>query len=824
MGITHIKPYTDQEFYTLQRDLTRIRFKGLPRELKSATTPFFLLWQPILNKKRTKVLKKPIGGKAWQTKKNLKSYEQLLTEYTDRRMNAPVGIGFAYNEDHPFICIDVDQMTETNQEMIKTLESYTEQSPSGNGQHVIVRVTDKKQFQQIFGNAKHLNNMYRDLYVSTGYVTMTGQSINGHEVKEFDTKELQSILGPYYLAPKEQTPELELEKLVKKARLEEYKESPAVLSSVQIKKYLDALPVQCLTDDTFTRLQQNKIADIDPKCTEEARTPWLIVGQALHNNFSNPMASLLDGFILWQQWSQLGNKYDEKDLIDCWESFSNTNTENPITIKAVIKLFNAQKPLFPDLGARGGKLGTFANFQVYMKFYKYELKFNEISKNLTFNIPKERKEYWKLSKIDSGTVDQKAELIKSDLLSIGFPASAYNKNQLVAFIQSLSQENSYNPIRDYFTECGTEWDEKDRIRDLFATLELTYREQLAGYQIETIYMFLHRWLIQVVAAACRGDKKFDKVLKQFSRVLIFVGSQGIGKTRWIQSLFPETLQKYCLGSKAMKLTGFRSDHVKAVMEITNTLICNINEIDQQFTERNYSDFKEFLDTDEDILVLPYGREPVRQIRRTVFIGSSNLPHFLTDPTGNRRIELIHCRELQVNHGINIDQLWGQVYTLYKNGERWWFDDREPEDELFIRERTRLNSTAMRVRDSSFIGHLEEIYDPQQPHDTWRKMTFVQIRTQVGQYAAQDRNGGVRNQFRAQKGDLENWLKTFRNPISETSGKPGSRVWYYIPPIRGEMAGAGFFEPSDQELKQKEKQMRAQNKYLTRKKSEEVEHV
>jgi hypothetical protein len=601
-----------------------------------------------------------------------------------------------------------------------------------------------------------------------------------------------------------------------KSDLANYKEEASVLSAIQVKKYLDAIPVQCLTEDMFGRLQRDELVEIDLSCTAEARTPWLIVGQAVHNNFSSPMASLLEGFILWQQWSALGNKYDEKDLTDCWKSFGKDTVENPITIKALIKLFNAQKPVFPDLSGRGVVLGTFANFRVYMKFYKYELKLNEISKNLIFKVSKERKDSWGLSKIDSGTIDQKAELIRSDLLSLGFPTSAYSRNQLIAFVQTLSQENSYNPIRNYFTECGTEWDGKDRIKDLFATVDLTYKDQLAEYQIETIYTFLHRWLIQVVAAACRDEKKFDKAFKQFSRVLIFVGSQGIGKTRWIQSLFPKALQRYCLGSKAMKLTGFRSDHVKAVMEITNTLICNINEIDQQFKERNFSDFKEFLDTDEDVLVLPYGREPIRQIRRTVFVGSSNLSRFLTDPTGNRRVELIHCQGLQVDHGINIDQLWGQVYTQYKAGERWWFDDKEPEDELFIQERTRLNSAAMRIRDSSFIGHLEEIYDPKQPHNTWRKMTFVQIRTQVGQYAAQDRNGASRNQFGSQKGDLENWLKMFRNPIAETSGKPGSRVWYYIPPIRGDIAGAEFFKPTDREIEQK-----SQYKYMTRKKKPEL---
>ena len=453
------------------------------------------------------------------------------------------------------------------------------------------------------------------------------------------------------------------------------------------------------------------------------------------------------------------------------------------------------------------------------------MSYNEISKEVECAISGEKLKTWGLSNANDGSLTQKAELIMSDLQVVGFLRSGYKRPQVLEFIQTLASESPYNPIRDYFVECGALWDGVDRLEDLFATVELTNVDQKADYQIETVHMFIRKWLIQVAAAACRGSHKFEKKIKHFNRVLVFVGAQGIGKTKWVQALFPGALQDYCLGAKNLSMSSFRGDRVKTIMEITNTLICNINEIDKQFTDNNYAEFKDFLDTDEDILVLPYGRMPVRRIRRTVFIGSTNTPKFLTDPTGNRRIELIHCDKLESQHDIDLDQLWGQIYNIYKSGERWWFEPQNPADKLFIQERDRLNMGAMKVHSSSFVEYLSEIYDPSQPKEMWSKATFIMIRTQVSQYLAQDRNVDLRNRFSSQKQDLVNWLKQYHSQISETSGLPGARVWYWIPPIREELASAEFFGDSDKEIIRKLDQKPRRVKYMKRKKrEEEATHV
>lgn len=817
------KSFTDDEIRALQIKQTRINFDGLPPPMMADQWPHFLLWRPTINDNRDKLLKKPLNRKGWQLPDRLQTFNAVYDEYAKRYSSAgksidnpPLGLGFAYNDLHPFVCIDVDALTPDNESMVKQLASYTEHSPSGKGLHVIVQATDKASLEEAFGSAAHRKADNRDLYISTGYVTLTGQSLNGATIRVMDSKKLRDILRPYYgRQTLHKEPEiLDIEPIsvldIEPVELLEQ----TTISGPAIKKYLDALPVQCLEEDIFERLQTGDSAIVDLNCTEEARTPWLIVGQAIHNNYLSPMASLLDGFVLWQQWSALGTKYDAKALEDCWRSFK--ETENPITIKALIKLYNAQKPQFPDITPKGALMGTFNNFREYLRYYDYRLKYNEINNQVYMKISKEKLNLWGLSKANGGTLQQKVTLILSDLQIIGFPQRVYRSSQVLDMVNTLAAERAYNPIKDYFRECNTEWDGKDRIKELFDTLVLTNRENLAEYQIETIYMFLRKWLIQVVAAACRKEQKFDTVIKQFNRVLIFVGGQGIGKTRWVQALFPSKIMEYCLGSKELKMSNFRSDYVKTLMEITNTIICNVNEIDRLFTLKTYADFKGFLDTDEDVVVLPYGHEAVRRIRRTIFIGSTNQEKFLTDPTGNRRVELIHVDKLESEHNVDRDQLWGQIHRIYESGERWWFDPDDPGDEKFIQERTRLNKAAMEVISSSFVDSLKEIYDSSQSRRLWHRATFVAIRTQVSQYITQDRNGGLRDQFRSQKRDLENWLKNFNERISETNGQSGAKVYYFMPPIREELAGAGFFEASDQEVASKTKAQDSRRKYLRRK--------
>ena len=71
--------------------------------------------------------------------------------------------------------------------------------------------------------------------------------------------------------------------------------------------------------------------------------------------------------------------------------------------------------------------------------------------------------------------------------------------------------------------------------------------------------------------------------------------------------------------------------------------------------------------------MPYDRAFTTYQRRTAFYASVNAREFLTDTSGNRRFWVLAVKDINVNHGVNMQQLWAQVKdTLYVPGQKNWF--------------------------------------------------------------------------------------------------------------------------------------------------------
>lgn len=95
-----------------------------------------------------------------------------------------LNVGFVFSDDDPFCIIDLDdhgnltpEMRERHQAIIASFDSYTEQSQSGNGQHILLK-TDQ------------VANVRRDnieVYTSMRFVTLTGDKITDcDEIKNRD--------------------------------------------------------------------------------------------------------------------------------------------------------------------------------------------------------------------------------------------------------------------------------------------------------------------------------------------------------------------------------------------------------------------------------------------------------------------------------------------------------------------------------------------------------------------------------------------------------------------------------------------------------------
>ena len=815
----------------LQESTTKIDLQCLPEIMTQIAYPHWLIWEPVPNNYRkkdspcTKILKKPsnpnwaepnegmpfsIAESVYKKRCAIRSekIQDILdlnltdeNEILQAKLGAyrPVGLGFIYTPDHPFICVDIDELTKENLQLIEDLNSYTEVSPSGNGLHVIVKCTsveEKHAIMDVLANGKRRLKAKRDLFIGTGYVTITGllHNLSRLNVRSVDTQELLSILTTYFM-PKDTVAKVSAPSNAKyfaKPSTDEDAETsdptdeettalPGIkknglgaydpLTATQVKNMLAKVPVRCLEDDIFERLFNDEYAVINTDCTDEAREPWLMIGQAIHHNFEGK----LEGYYLWDSWSKEGSKYDATACETIWRSFK--NLERPVTIGALIKLAYAQQPQFPDRTKKGSLKGTLNNFLCYQQFFKFKCFHNAITKESEVDIPDVVMARWQIPKMVDGqklSLSEICELMRTDFISLGFTSSSYSSTQIKRILTSLCKTNSFNPIKDYFEECAKNWDGKDRLTELCDTIKISPCDKRFR---KSYNMFLRKWLLQVVVAACHPS---DRPVR-LNRVLIFSGPQDAGKTKWVESLFPPELLKYCAADKEIRFSSFRTDSVKQTMELATTLICNINEIDRLFKVAAYADFKAFLDQTVDKIVLPYGDSTTEVTRRTVFIGSTNAETFLKDVTGNRRFEIIYVKQLMHRHGIDIGQLWGQIHSFYKQGENWWLEESIPEEAKVMKDRDTINARSMYIGNDAFIEQLDYLFDVDKSQETgeWNLMTFKEVRTIMGL------SGLITNSkaFNQAKIALQLWSTQVSGEGPQNGKGVRPRIYYTMPVLR-----------------------------------------
>ena len=171
-------------------------YEKLPTELKEKAR--FCLWKHESN---GKVPYQINGCKAKATdKKSFSDYKSVVDG-----LNGYDGIGIgifdglcAVDIDH---CVEDGSLSETAQDIIKEMNSYTEYSPSGTGVRIIFKASnpsyDKKHY--------YINNrkLGLEIYVSgytNRFVTITGNALNGNDVSKRDA-ELMRVLEKYMLKP-----------------------------------------------------------------------------------------------------------------------------------------------------------------------------------------------------------------------------------------------------------------------------------------------------------------------------------------------------------------------------------------------------------------------------------------------------------------------------------------------------------------------------------------------------------------------------------------------------------------------------------------------
>jgi len=291
-----------------------------------------------------------------------------------------------------------------------------------------------------------------------------------------------------------------------------------------------------------------------------------------------------------------------------------------------------------DQTDKGKPLATIENLHQLCDTYAVQSRYNAISKEVEVVIP--NSEY---------TTDNERACSVSEVISL---ASRHRMptGTIPEYLLALADRNKYNPVANWID--GAAWDGQDRIEALCDSLDPKDR---------TLAMiFLKRWLISAVAAA------FEPEGVAAHGVLVLQGAQNVGKTSWFWSLLGDNRH---WGKEGAILNPSDRDSVK--MCISHWLV-ELGELDATFRKSDIAALKSFITTQCDELFLRYSRSASKYPRRTVFFASVNPKQYLNDDTGNRRYWTVECGGgLNSKHGLDVQQIWAQVKTMYDSKEIWW---------------------------------------------------------------------------------------------------------------------------------------------------------
>lgn len=297
----------------------------------------------------------------------------------------------------------------------------------------------------------------------------------------------------------------------------------------------------------------------------------------------------------------------------------------------------------------GKPLATLANFKRMLSHYGIHPRYNLVAKRDESLIPglaTTRDNH------DNVTISHVTSLANMNRMPVG---------QLAEYMLAVADENAYNPVLEWIK--SKPWDGTDRLTDLLDGVAVS-----ESYDFELKDVLITRWLVSAVAAIAKPSDFHAR------GVLVFTGPQGIGKTSWLRNLLPEQLGEYFREGATID----PADKDSVTGAVSNWIV-EIGELDATFRKADIARLKAFVTAGEDRIRKPYARAESMLPRRTVFCGSVNDAQFLVDPTGNSRFWTVEVTCLDYEQPVDdLQQLWAQVYELYRSGEQWWLT---PDEEV-----------------------------------------------------------------------------------------------------------------------------------------------
>lgn len=558
--------------------------------------------------------------------------------------------GLCLVKNTPLIGIDVDNLPQHFTEddlppnillLLKTVPTYVEISPSGQGLHIWYFLSqDKSQLKKIGHEAvsKNVRDFSGAVYFYNSFLTCTGHKFHLSSTDVANISE--DYLLVYVLNPSNIIPHPTLTTLQPATNQTAQLQSPTQpdFTFDDLRRWLFLIPPS-ISYHTLRDLYYREYRTFAPPIEQPSDYDhWRICAAALHFGAAQ-LGRVIDAATLFDEWSALDqHNYEgpEATLKKFYENPPKYNGKD-ITHKTLIKLANVLRPQwsYPKPKATSYPIETnLENWKRLAKHHGIRLRQNEITKEIDVVGSEQIVKRW-FSNMHECTETAITMNVLVWAQNNGFVTTTERTAQSFVKYWLNADTEHYNPIKD--------WIEKERaampynkqvegsyFERLWNTLTLQPCDNIMARQYKT---YLKKNLMGVIRAHWyTGDYSAT------SGVVILSGAENTRKSTWIRQLLPKYLRdKYLIGSMSQLS---REANVKELQ--LEAGVCQIwlkDEI-EGFLKAGDALLKNFLTQETDSYRPLFGKRPINVPRKCIFFGTTNLSELPITDEGSRRIQII----------------------------------------------------------------------------------------------------------------------------------------------------------------------------------------
>lgn len=330
------------------------------------------------------------------------------------------------------------------------------------------------------------------------------------------------------------------------------------------------------------------------------------------------------------------------------------------------------------------------------------------------------------------------------------------RQKLTDALTLVFEERAYHPVKVYLDKL--KWDGRPRLETLFV-------DYLGAEDSPYIRTITRKTLVAAISRVYRPGCKFDYMLT-------LRGDQGIGKSYIVKKLGMQWFSDTVTDIKGKE----------AYEALDGVWIMEMGEL-AALKKAEREAIKGYISKQEDTYRKAFARNVTVNKRQCIFIGTTNDPEFLSDPTGGRRFWIVETDVSKRTKTVwddltqsEVDQIWAEALHYYHKGENIMQMDKAIADYA-------TDVQAQHSQHNTYIGVVMEFLKTKLPAD-WESMNMIDRRQWLNaDDAFRDKDEPILLE-RAKVCAIEVWCEALGKEIAQLTNATARQINEAIETLKG----------------------------------------